>query len=106
MDKSMEAAYQAVLDCKGLRETSRLYNVSVETPRRRVNVSVDLDCKPEPATILNDEQEDLLCKYIIKIADMGYGLTKEDGQQFSIFYSGENRLQASIYCWKGRSRMV
>ena len=79
-DESIEAAYQAVLDGKGLRETSRFYNVPVETLRRRVNGSVGLGCKPGLATILNDEQEDLLCEYIIKIADMGYGLTKEDVQ--------------------------
>ena len=36
MNESMEAAYQAVLDGKGLREMSRLYNVPVETLRRRV----------------------------------------------------------------------
>ena len=82
-DESMEAAYQAVLDGKGLRETSRLYNVPVETLRRRVNGSIGLGCKPGLATILNDEQEDLLCKYIIKIADMGYGLTKEDVQHLA-----------------------
>ena len=58
-DESMEAAYQAVLDGKGLRETSRLYNVPVET-LRRVNGTVGLGCKPGPATFLNDEQEDLL----------------------------------------------
>ena len=40
-------------------------------------------CKPGPATILTDEQEDLLCEYIIKIADMGYGLTKEDVQRLA-----------------------
>ena len=61
----MEAAYQAVLDGKDLRETSSraLYmNVPVETLRRRVNGSVGLGCTPGPATILNDEQEDLLCE--------------------------------------------
>ena len=77
-DESMEAAYQAVLDGKGLRETSRLYNVPVETLRRRVNGSVGLGCKPGPATILNNEQEDLLCDYIIKIGNMGFGMTKDD----------------------------
>ena len=61
-DESMAAAYQAVLDGKGLRETSRLYNVPVETLRRRVNGSVDLGCKPGPATILTAEQEDHLCE--------------------------------------------
>ena len=65
-DESIKAAYQAVLDGKGLREMSRLYNVPVETLRRRVNGTVGLWCKPGPATILNDELEDLLCKCIIK----------------------------------------
>ena len=32
-DESMEAAYQAVLDGKGLRETSRLYRVGVGAMR-------------------------------------------------------------------------
>ena len=82
-DESMAAAYQAVLDGKGLRETSRLYNVPVETLRRRVNGSVGLGCRPGPATILTVEQEDLLCEHIIKIADMGYGLTKEDVQHLA-----------------------
>ena len=55
----MEAAYQVVLDGKGLRETSRLYNVPVETLRRRVNGSVGLGCKPGPATILNTRRSTL-----------------------------------------------
>ena len=84
-DVSMVAAYQAVLDGKGLRETSRLYNVPVETLRRRVNGSVGLSCRPGPATILTDEQEDLLCEYIIIIAHMGYGLTKEDVQHLAYY---------------------
>ena len=79
----MEAAYQAVLDDKGLRETSRLYNVPVETLRRRVNGSVGLGCKPGPATILNDKQEDLLCDYIIKIANMVFEMTKDDVQRLA-----------------------
>lgn len=56
-EESMGAAYQAVLDGKGLREASRIYNVPLETLRRR---SVAMG--------------------IIKIADMGYGLTREDVQ--------------------------
>ena len=55
----------------------------VETLRRRVNGSVGLGCKPGPATILNDEQEDLLCDYIIKIANMGFGMTKDDVQRLA-----------------------
>ena len=79
--ESMEAAYEAVINDKGLREASRMHNVPVETLRRRVTGSVAMGCKPGPATILSDEEEDLLCEYIINIADMGYGLTREDIQQ-------------------------
>ena len=50
-NESIEAAYHGR---QGLREMSRLYNVPVETLRRRVNGSVGLGCKPGPATILND----------------------------------------------------
>ena len=81
--ESMEAAYEAVINDKGLREASRMHNVPVETLRRRVTGSVAMGCKPGPATILSDEEEDLLCEYIINIADMGYGLTREDIQQLA-----------------------
>ena len=81
--KSMEAAYEAIIKGKGLREASRMHNVPVETLRRRVNGSVAVGCKPGPATILSDEEEDLLCEYIINIADMGYGLTREDIQRLA-----------------------
>ena len=81
--ESMEAAYEAVINGKGLREASRMHNVPVETLRRRVTGSVAMGCKPGPATILSDEEEDLLCEYIINIADMGYGLTREDVQRLA-----------------------
>ena len=79
--ESMEAAYEAVINSKGLREASRMHNVPVETLRRRVTGSVAMGCKPGPATILSDEEEDFLCEYIINLADMGYGLTREDVQR-------------------------
>ena len=45
----MAAGYQAVLEGKGLRETSRLYNVPVET-LRRLSQPEGLS-KPEIATV-------------------------------------------------------
>ena len=103
-DESMVAAYQAVLDGKGLRETSRLYtNVPVETLRRRVNGSVGLSCRPGPATILTDEQEDLLCEYIIKIAHMGYGLTKEDVHNLA--YSMAEKIHSKSQKKGGRNAL-
>ena len=79
----MAAAYQGIVENnESLREMCTLYNVPIETLRRRVNGSVALNCRPGPATILTDE-EDLLCKYIIERSDMGYGLSKEDVQRLA-----------------------
>ena len=77
-EERMQAAVESIKEGKGLRQTARLYNVPVETLRRRVNGSVSMGCRPGPATILTDEEEDRLCKYIIQMADMGFGLTTED----------------------------
>uniref|UniRef100_A0A1X7SKR4 HTH CENPB-type domain-containing protein n=3 Tax=Amphimedon queenslandica TaxID=400682 RepID=A0A1X7SKR4_AMPQE len=77
-DESMHAAVISVTEeGKGLRESARLYNVPVETLRRRTNGTVSVDCKPGPATVLSKEEEDKLCEYLIMMADMGYGLTRE-----------------------------
>ena len=81
------AAVDSVLkENKGLREAARLYNVPIETLRRCVNGSVKLDCKPGPAIVLTEEEEDRLAEYLIKMSEMGFGLTKEGvmGMAFSI----------------------
>lgn len=75
--ESMSEAVKSVEAGKGLREASRQYAVPVETLRRRVNGSVELECKPGPATVFTGEEEDEICKYLIAMADMGYGLTRE-----------------------------
>ena len=74
----MVAAVRSVEDGKGLRETARLYNVPVETLRRRVTGSVSLECRPGPPTVLTGEEESRLAQYIVDMADMGFGLGKED----------------------------
>ena len=76
-DESMKAAVQSVEEGHGLREASRLYNVPVETLRRRVTGKVDIDCRPGPRTVLTKEEEDKIAQYLIKMADMGYGLTPD-----------------------------
>jgi hypothetical protein len=77
-DSSMQAAVSCVVEeGKGLREAARLYDIPVETLRRRVNGTVPIECKPGPATILSKDEEDRLCEYLIKMADMGYGLNRE-----------------------------
>ena len=62
----------------GTQRVSRLYSVPVESLRRRVVGSVDLDCKSGPPTVLNENEEDRLAQYIVEMADMGFGLSPED----------------------------
>ena len=50
--ESMEAAVGSVHKGKGLREASRLYNVPVETLRRRVTGKMEMDCRPGPPSVL------------------------------------------------------
>ena len=77
-DESMIAATSSVLqDNLGVRESARLYNVPYETLRRRVNGSVKPGCKPGPGTILTEEEEDQLARYLLDMAEMGFGLNRE-----------------------------
>ena len=59
-----------------------------------MNGSVGLGCRPGPVTILTDKQEVLLCMYIIKIADMGYELTREDVQPLA--YSMAEKIHSKM----------
>ena len=77
----MKEAVAFVQDGNSLRRAARLYNVPVETLRRRVNGMVTLDCKPGPSTILTREEEQCLVGYVIEMADRGFGLQSEDLMQ-------------------------
>ena len=76
--ESMLAAVKQVESGMGLREAARLYNVPCESLRRRVNGTVGLDCRPGPPTVLTKEEEDALVHYCFQMADMGFGLMRED----------------------------
>ena len=39
-----------------------------------------MDCKPGPPTVLTTYEEEKLASYVVKMADMGFGLTREDLQ--------------------------
>ena len=64
-------------DGKGPRETARLYNLPVESLRRRVVGSVELDCRPGLPTVLTEEEEERLAAYLIQMSEMGYGISRE-----------------------------
>jgi len=74
----MVAAVKCVDSGSGLRAASRLYNVPVETLRRRVTGAVQIGCRPGPVTVLTEEEEDQLSRYLVQMAEMGFGLTRED----------------------------
>ena len=75
---SMIEAIKAVKRGMTLRDASSSYVVPVETLRRRVIGAVAVDCRPGPKTIMTDTEEMMLCEYIVNMADMGYGLSRED----------------------------
>ena len=77
-EESMAAAVEYVKTGHPLHEGSRLYNVPVETLRRRVTGMVDISCKPGPSTVLTLEEEEQLYKYAVEMADHGFGLTRDD----------------------------
>ena len=76
--ESMAAAIEMIEGGMGVREASRLYNLPYETLRRRVNHVVNVECRPGPPTVLTDEEEKQLADYCVKMADMGFGLSRED----------------------------
>ena len=93
-DESMQAAVDSILhDNRGVREAARLYNIPVETLRRHANGSVEVGARPGPATILTDEEEDMLVKYLVEMADMGYVLTRETVMElaFTIVQKSERK---------------
>ena len=63
--------------CKVKEHHSRLYNVPLETLRRRVNGTVATDCRPGPNTMLTEEEATKFADYLLQMSEMGYGLTRE-----------------------------
>ena len=87
----MEAAVKQVLfEGMPMREASRLYNVPLETLRRRVNGKVSLNCKPGPKTVLIEE-ETKLAEYLIEMSEMGYGITQEGVMGLAYAIAGKSK---------------
>ena len=74
----MEEAVKVVREGLAYREASRMFNVPLESLRRRVIGTVEMNAKPGPSTVLSVEEEDSLAKYIVDMTDMGFSLSRED----------------------------
>ena len=74
----MKEAVAYVQNGHGLREAARLYNVPVETLRRRTSGKVSMECKPGPSNILTKDEEKCLVDYVTEMTDRAFGLTNED----------------------------
>ncbi len=85
-----------------LREASRMYNVPLETLRRRVNGSVAIDCRPGPKTVLTKDEETKLAKYLLKMCEMGFGIT----HGFGVLYCREKPAVTPFPKWKCRKSLV
>ena len=75
----MSRAVKYVREGKGgLREAARLHRVPHETLRRRIMGVVEEGCKPGPCTVLTKDEEQRLARYVVDMADMGFGLSRDD----------------------------
>ncbi len=45
--------------------------------RQRVTGAVENGCRPGPDTVLTADEEDQLASYLIDMADMGFGLSRD-----------------------------
>ena len=66
---------------KGLRESVHMYGILVETLRRKVVGKVDIHWCSTPSTTFTVNEEVTLVAYILWMADIRYGLGKENMMQ-------------------------
>ena len=71
----MEAALRNIHDGDGLRVKGIVYNIPVETLQRRATGTVTIVCRP---AWTKTAKEQALYDYCIAMADMGFGLSRDD----------------------------
>ena len=74
--------------------------------KRRVLGEVAIDCRPGPATVF-DEEEKELADYVVKMADMGFGLTREDLKRVAFHLAEQlGKSHPFLNCWKRMVRWI
>ena len=110
-EEAMKSAVEAVGDIGGdektilsLRGAAKRFNVPVETLRRRVTGLVDVNCRLGPRPVFCTHAEERLANYCIQMADMGFGLSKEDVMRSAFLLTEKSGLKH--YKWESRSSLV
>ena len=74
----MTSAVVACSEGMPIRESARNYNVPASTLFRRVRGIVVMGCKPGPNPVLSTPIEDKLSNYLVEMADMGFGFSRQE----------------------------
>ena len=74
----MISAVVACSEGMPIRESARKYNVPASTLFRRVRGIVEMGCKPGPNPVLSTPVEDKLSNYLVEMADMGFGFSRQE----------------------------
>ena len=91
-EESMTAAVNSIHhENKGSREAARLYNIPVKTLRRHACGIVEEGCKPGLSTVLTDEEEERLSSYLIAMADMVFGLSRDAVMEMAFMIVDRNQ---------------
>ena len=93
MESMKRANDDITMQKKGLRQAAREYDVPVTTLKRRVDGVLPADCKPGPSTV-----QERLVKYVIEMAQRGFGLSPVDIRSLAYVILDEPILS---YCREG-----
>ena len=94
--RSHENAVEAIGDDEetilSVRGAVKRFNVLVETLKRIVTGSVDMNCRPGPRPVFSKHEEKLL-NYCIQMADISFGLSKEDIMRSAFLLAEKSSLK-------------
>ena len=98
----MRSAVTACANGATLRHSARKYNVPVTTLYRRVNGIVAMGSRPGPAPVLSS-MEDRLAHYLVEMADMGFGLSRQEVMRLAFQIAEESGIKHPFKnCTAGR----
>jgi hypothetical protein len=81
----MKQAFTVVKEEKiSIRKAAEKYGVNHVSLSRRVSGAVPVVCKPGPPTVLTAREEEILLKFVLDMADRGFGMTITDVRELAV----------------------